>query len=80
MLSITIPTVFTLGITGFLSGAYIFVGPIPIQFLAGLYFLRKYPGPEMTSPWRYDLSERSWWAPKRPDWWYRMFPKSFWPH
>jgi len=74
LLSITIPTVFVLATTGFLNptSGLIIIGPIPIQFIVGLIFLYKFPGPEMTSPWRYDLSERSWWVPKRPDWWARM--------
>ena len=78
MLSLTIPTVFSLVTGGFLQpgGVFSFVGPIPIQFIVGLLFMYKFPGPEMTSPWRYDLSDRSWWAPKRPDWWYRLFPSS----
>ena len=76
LLSITIPTVLALVLTGFVSpsGGYAMIGPIPIQFIVGLIFLYKYPGPEMTSPWRYDLHERKWWVPKRPDWWARMFP------
>lgn len=76
LLSITVPTVFVLAITGFIGRSFVFLGPIPLQFIAGLIFLRKFPGPEMTSPWRHDLSERSWWKPKRPDWWNRMFPSS----
>ena len=76
LLSITVPTVLTIVWTGYASGGGVFgiLGPIPIQFIVGLIFLYKIPGPEMTSPWRYDLSERSWWVKKRPDWWYRMFP------
>ncbi|MGY5859137.1 MAG: hypothetical protein RTU63_07195 [Candidatus Thorarchaeota archaeon] len=75
MLSLTFPTLFSLVLTAPSFGTT-FIGPIPIQFIAGLIFLFKYPGPEMTSPWRYDLSERSWWRPKRPEWWSRMFPPS----
>jgi len=78
MLSITIPTIFALATTGFLNptAGLVIIGPIPLQFIAGLIFLYKIPGPEMTSPWRYDLVERSWWVPKRPEWWSRMFPSS----
>ncbi len=76
MLSIVLPTLVSLSTTGILvpSSNLLFIGPIPIQFVAGLYFLRKYPGPEMTSPWRGDLTDKSWWRPKKPQWWYRMFP------
>ena len=76
MLSLVLPTLIALGTTGILvhNSEFLFIGPIPIQFVAGLYFLRKYPGPEMTSPWRGDLADSSWWRPKRPQWWYRMFP------
>lgn len=78
MLSITIPTIFALLTTGILSGtgSLVVIGPIPLQFIAGLIFMFKIPGPEMTSPWRGDLGDRSWWTPKRPDWWLRMFPPS----
>ncbi|TFG99104.1 hypothetical protein E4H12_03865 [Candidatus Thorarchaeota archaeon] len=78
ILSITIPTLIVLATTGILfpSGPLIFIGPIPIQFIVGLIFMFKYPGPEMTSPWRGDLVDRHWWIPKRPDWWIRMFPSS----
>jgi hypothetical protein len=76
LLSITLPTLFALTTTGsYVPGsAFIFIGPIPLQFLAGLYFMRRYPGPEMTSPWEGNLDDRSWWKPKRPNWWFRMFP------
>ncbi|MHA1135945.1 MAG: hypothetical protein ACTSSE_05605 [Candidatus Thorarchaeota archaeon] len=78
LLSITIPIVFTLATTGFLNptSGVVIIGPIPHQFIAGLIFLFKIPGPEMTSPWRYDLVERSWWIPKRSEWWSRLFPFS----
>jgi len=78
MLSITIPTVFALLTTGFSDSidGLVIIGPIPLQFIAGLYFMYKIPGPEMTSPWRGDLGDRHWWTPKRPDWWNRMFPSS----
>ncbi len=77
LISITIPTIFAMVTTGVLSGlsGFVFVGPIPIQFIAGLIFLYKIPGPEMTSPWRGDIGDNSWWTPKRPEWWDRMFPK-----
>ena len=78
LLSITLPTLIALATTGIISpvGGLLFVGPIPLQFIAGLIFLYKIPGPEMTSPWRGDLAERSWWKPNRPEWWYRIFPSS----
>ncbi|TFG31829.1 hypothetical protein EU528_05045, partial [Candidatus Thorarchaeota archaeon] len=71
MLSLTVPTVFALLTTGWLSpeGGLLIIGPIPIQFIVGLFFMYKIPGPEMTSPWRGDLVDRYWWTPKRPDWW-----------
>jgi hypothetical protein len=75
MLSLILPTLIALFLSD-QSGGYIFIGPIPLQFIAGLIFMYKIPGPEMTSPWRGDLGDRSWWKPKRPDWWYRMFPSS----
>lgn len=75
MLSITLPTVFALSLGMFsLGGGLLFIGPIPIQFVVGLIFLYKIPGPELTSPWRGNLADNSWWRPKRPEWWYRMFP------
>ena len=76
MLSVTVPTIFALATTGWVSSTagLVIIGPIPLQFVAGLIFMFKFPGPEMTSPWRYDLVERSWWKPKRPEWWSRMFP------
>ncbi len=76
ILSIVLPTLVALSTSGILvpNSEFIFIGPIPIQFVAGLYFLRKYPGPEMTSPWVGNLDDSSWWRPKRPQWWYRMFP------
>ncbi len=76
LLSITLPALIALATTSILSptGGWLFVGPIPLQFIAGLIFLYKVPGPEMTSPWRGDLEDRSWWKPKRPEWWSRIFP------
>lgn len=77
MLSVTIPTLFTLAVTGLLTpGSFVFIGPIPIQFITGLIFLYKIPGPDMTSPWRGDLTDRHWWTPRRPEWWNRTFPSS----
>jgi len=78
LLSIILPTLIALATEGILSagGGWLFVGPIPLQFIAGLIFLYKIPGPEMTSPWRGDLADHSWWKPKRPEWWVRMFPSS----
>ncbi|MFW9843875.1 MAG: hypothetical protein ACFFEV_04810 [Candidatus Thorarchaeota archaeon] len=78
LLSVTIPTIFAYITTGIVTpgGEFALVGPIPLQFIAGLIFMYKIPGPEMTSPWRGDLADRSWWKPKRPDWWYQMFPSS----
>jgi hypothetical protein len=75
ILSLTFPTLLSLTLTAPSLGIT-FIGPIPIQFIVGLIFMFKYPGPEMTSPWRGDLVDRHWWSPKRPDWWLRMFPPS----
>ena len=78
MLSVTVTTVFALLTTGWLGATegLVLIGPIPLQFIAGLIFMYKIPGPEMTSPWRGGLGDRHWWTPKRPDWWDRMFPLS----
>ncbi len=78
MLSLIFPTLFALFLRGMndLAAGFVFIGPIPIQFIVGLIFMFKIEGPEMTSPWRGDLGDRSWWKPKRPDWWSRMFPSS----
>ena len=78
LLSIILPTFIALATTGILSpvGGWLFVGPIPLQFIAGLILLYKIPGPDMTSPWKGDLADHSWWKPKRPDWWSRLFPSS----
>jgi len=78
ILSVTIPTLFGLITTGLfnLIGGLLFIGPIPLQFIAGLIFLYKIPGPEMPSPWRGDLGDHHWWSPKKPDLWYRLFPSS----
>jgi hypothetical protein len=76
MLSLVLPTLIAICITIPLnpSGGFVFIGPIPLQFIVGLIFMYKIPGPEMTSPWKYDLSERSWWQRNRPDWWEKRFP------
>ena len=76
LLSLVIPFLFSLVVTAFMipGNVFTFIGPIPIQFIAGLVFLFKIEGPEMTSPWKGDLVDRAWWKPKRPEWWYRMFP------
>jgi len=78
LLSIILPTLIALATMSILSpaGGWLFIEPIPLQFIVGLIFLYKIPGPEMTSPWRDDLAERSLWKPKRPEWWYRTFPSS----
>lgn len=78
MLSLIFPTLFAIFSGGTIDPAdgFVFIGSIPIQFIAGLIFMFKLEGPEMTSPWRGDLGDRSWWKPKRPDWWTRMFPSS----
>ena len=78
LLSITLPTVFAFVTTGILfSGSvFVLVGPIPLQFIAGLIIMHKIPGPEMTSPWRGDLDDHSWWKPKKPDWLKRIFRAS----
>lgn len=50
LLSIILPTVFALYITG-LFGEFMVIYPIPIQFIAGLLILWRIEGPEVISPW-----------------------------
>jgi hypothetical protein len=39
-----------------------FIVPIPIQFLIGLYFLHRFEGPEVISPWAGQFIDWSWWS------------------
>ena len=52
VLSITIPTIISLGTTGIFTqfGIFNFVGPIPIQFIVGLIILYRIPGPRLLTP------------------------------
>ncbi|MBN2230495.1 MAG: hypothetical protein JW779_12985 [Candidatus Thorarchaeota archaeon] len=75
VLSLIVPTFFSLVIS-FVSAPLqniTFIVPIPIQFIAGLIFLHKIPGPELISPWPGIFKDYSWWIPKRPEWWDRYF-------
>lgn len=78
MLCAILPSIYALVVIGILNPTqnWLIISPIYLPFIAGLIFMFKIPGPEMTSPWRGDLGDNSWWKPKRPDWWYRMFPTS----
>jgi len=53
-----------------LLGTYGFalIIPIPIQFIAGLIFLRKFEGPEVISPWPGQFIDWSWWARLKAKW------------
>jgi len=78
LISVLLPTLIGLAIGGIdpITGEYVFVGAIPIQFIAGLIILIKIPGPELISPWRgVHLSGSVWTRGKtRPaDWFDEVF-------
>ncbi|MFW9958963.1 MAG: hypothetical protein ACFFCT_12905 [Candidatus Odinarchaeota archaeon] len=77
-ISIILPTLLALGTSGFFlpQGEYMYVGPIPIQFIAGLILLYKVPGPDPISPWAGVFIDMSWWAQKKvehPEWWKEVY-------
>jgi len=42
--------------------------PLPIQFIAGMIFLRKFEGPEVISPWPGQFIDWSWWVRLKAKW------------
>jgi hypothetical protein len=64
IISIIFPTLVGIGISvllGYPHSSYLYVYPIPIQFLAGLVFLYRYREPENISPWSGQFIDWSWW-------------------
>ena len=57
--SITIPTILSLATSGIVtpSGIFDFIGPIPIQFLVGLFILYRIPGPELPSAFSSEMED-----------------------
>lgn len=57
--SITIPTILSLATTGIFTpfGIFHFIGPIPIQFVAGLILMYRIPGPELPSPFSSEMQD-----------------------
>jgi hypothetical protein len=55
--SITLPTIFSLATTGIFNPFLIFgfIGPIPIQFIAGLIIMHRIPGPMLPSPFSSEM-------------------------
>jgi hypothetical protein len=64
IISLLLPALIGLSTSGyyFPSGEYLYVGPVPIQFIAGLIILYKLEGPEVISPWSGQFIDWSWWA------------------
>lgn len=65
LLSILLPTVIVLLISGILGG-YIVLYPIPIQFLIGFVLMWRIDGPEVISPWSGMRLDLSWWKFGKP--------------
>jgi len=65
LLSIILPTMFALYITG-LFGQFMVIYPIPIQFIVGLIILWRIEGPEVISPWSGMRLDLSWWKRDQP--------------
>ncbi len=64
LLSILLPTAIVLYISG-MFGGFVFLYPIPIQFVVGLIILHRIEGPEVISPWSGMRLDLSWWKRRR---------------
>jgi hypothetical protein len=60
-----LPTLIILFISG-MSGSFVILYPIPLQFLIGLIILHRLEGPEVISPWSGMRLDLSWWKRRRP--------------
>ncbi|MFW9958962.1 MAG: hypothetical protein ACFFCT_12900 [Candidatus Odinarchaeota archaeon] len=71
LISLLFPTLVGIGtrvLLGFPYGSYLYVYPIPAQFLAGLVFLYKFREPENISPWSGQFIDWSWWIRLKAKW------------
>jgi len=53
---------------GFSYSAYLYIHPIPIQFVAGLAFLYRFREPENISAWSGQFIDWSWWIRLKAKW------------
>jgi hypothetical protein len=64
LLSVIFPTVIGLLVSillGFSYSQFLYIMPIPLQFVVGLYFLYMFREPEVVSPWSGQFLNWSWW-------------------
>ena len=59
VLSITLPTILSLTTTGIINPfiIFIFIGPLPIQFLVGLIIMYRVPGPDLPSAFSSEMED-----------------------
>jgi len=60
MLSVVLPVALVIYLSA-MSGTFMLVYPIPIQFIVGLIMLWRIEGPDMISPWSGMRLDLSWW-------------------
>jgi hypothetical protein len=71
LISILLPTLVGIVISvllGYPYSSYLYVYPIPIQFLVGLVFLYRFREPENISPWSGQYIDWSWWVRLKAKW------------
>lgn len=71
LLSILFPTLVGIGasvLLGLPYRSYLYIFPIPVQFLAGLVFLYRFREPENVSAWSGQFMDWSWWIRLKPKW------------
>jgi hypothetical protein len=64
LLSIVFPSLMGLLVSillGYSYSQYLYIVPIPLQFVIGLYFLYRFREPEVVSPWSGQFLNWSWW-------------------
>jgi hypothetical protein len=64
LLSAIFPSLVGLGVSillGFSYSEYLYIIPVPIQFVVGLYFIYRFREPEVVSPWSGQFIDWSWW-------------------
>jgi len=71
LISLIFPTLIGLGtsiLLGFSYSAYLYIYPIPIQFIVGLVFLYRFREPENVSAWSGQFIDWSWWIRLKAKW------------
>jgi hypothetical protein len=71
LISFIFPTLIGIGtsiLLGYSYSSFLYVHPIPIQFLVGLVFLYRFRVPENISPWSGQFIDWSWWIRLKAKW------------